>query len=170
MKISIGDYLITSDNLQFIVNKKSIIQESRLTKAENVGNETIKPVAYCTKFEEALRFVPQDVLKSNDDINIIMDKLNEIKAIIEQIKEYPVIVVKEEKKFKFEDLKDGEIKEIEAEDEEKAWVELLGYHVCKYSEAVYVNEIKGIYWGLVVKEKPKVKIVSDEDMEELENE
>ena len=100
MKINIGDYSIASDNLQFIVSKKSIIQESRLTKAENVGNETIKPIAYCTKFDEALKFVPQDVLRSNDDINIIMDKLNQIHEDIKQIKEYPVIVVKSEKEEK----------------------------------------------------------------------
>ena len=97
MKINIGDYQITSDSLQFIVSKKGIVQESRLTKAENVGNETIKPIAYCTKFDEALKFVPQDVLRSNDDINIIMDKLNQIHEDIKQIKEYPVIVVKAEK-------------------------------------------------------------------------
>lgn len=100
MKINVGEYQITSDNLQFIVSRKNIVKEGVFTKEENIGKETWKPIAYCTKFEEALRFVPQDVLKSNDDINIIMDKLNEIKAIIEQIKEYPVIEVKAEKEEK----------------------------------------------------------------------
>lgn len=51
--------------------------------------------------------------------------------------------------FEFKDLLDGEIKEIEAENEEKAWIKLLGYHVCKYSEAVYVHEIKGKDWELI---------------------
>jgi hypothetical protein len=107
MKISIGEYLITSDNLQFIVSKKGIVQESRLTKAENVGNEIIKPVAYCTKFEDALKFVPQHILKTNDDIVIIKDKLNQIHEDIKAITEYPVIVVKAEKEEK-ENAENGE--------------------------------------------------------------
>lgn len=97
MKINIGEYLITSDNLQFIVSKKSIVQESRLTKAENVGKEKETAVGYCTKFEDALRFIPQHVLKTNDDIVIIMDKLTQIKADIKAITEYPVIEIKAEK-------------------------------------------------------------------------
>lgn len=52
-------------------------------------------------------------------------------------------------KFKFKDLSDGEIREEEAENEEKAWIELLGYHVSKYSEAVYVSEIKDKEWMLI---------------------
>ncbi|MCE5221884.1 MAG: hypothetical protein LLF98_11655 [Clostridium sp.] len=95
MNIKIGEYQITSDSMQFIVNKIGIVQESRLTKAENVGKETSRVIAYCGKFDEALRFIPNDVLKSNDDINIIIDKLSEIKADIKQIKEYPVIESKD---------------------------------------------------------------------------
>jgi hypothetical protein len=100
MKISIGEYLITTDERQFIVSKKSIVQESRLTKAENVGNEIIKTVAYCTKFEDTLRFIPQHVLKTNDDIVIIKDKLNQIHEDIKAITEYPIIVAKAEKEEK----------------------------------------------------------------------
>ena len=44
MKINIGDYLITSDSFQFIVNKIGTVQESRLTNAENVGKETSKVI------------------------------------------------------------------------------------------------------------------------------
>ena len=51
--------------------------------------------------------------------------------------------------FKFKDLDDEEIKEVETESEEKAWIKLLGYHVCKYSEAVYVDEIKNKDWELI---------------------
>ena len=97
MKISIGDYIIETDSLQFILKEKGIVQEGRLTKAENVGKEKETTLGYYTKFEQALSAIPQEVLKGNDDIVIIKDKLSEIKAIIEQIKEYPVIVVKVEK-------------------------------------------------------------------------
>lgn len=98
MNIKVGDYQIESDSMQFVVKKKSIIQEGKFTKAENVGNEVYKPVAYAVKFEEALRYIPQDILRTNDDINTIMDKLNEIQGDIQAIKEYPVIFIKEEKK------------------------------------------------------------------------
>ena len=113
MNIKIGDYQITSDSMQFIVNKISIVQERRLTKAENVGNETSKVIAYCGKFEEALRFIPQDVLKTNEDINIIKDKLEQIQRDIQAIKEYPVIFIKEEPKVKI--ISDEEMEGLENE-------------------------------------------------------
>lgn len=112
MNIKIGDYTITSDTMQFIVNKKSIVQESRFTKAENVGNETSKVIAYCGKFEQALRYIPQDVLKTNEDISIIMDKLNEIQGDIQVIEQYPVIFIKEEKQSKL-DIEEIEKEEVE---------------------------------------------------------
>ncbi len=39
MKIKLGDYLIESDERQYIVKVKKIVEESRLTKKENIGNE-----------------------------------------------------------------------------------------------------------------------------------
>ncbi len=39
MKIKLGDYLIESDERQYIVKIKKIVEESRLTKKENIGNE-----------------------------------------------------------------------------------------------------------------------------------
>jgi hypothetical protein len=100
MKINIGEYTIESDSLQFIVKEKGIVQESRLTKAENVGKEKEKVVAYCTRFEDALKFIPQQVLKTNDDIVIILEKLNQIQGDIKAITKYPVIEVKAEKEEK----------------------------------------------------------------------
>lgn len=113
MNIKIGEYQITSDSMQFIVNKIGIVQESRLTKAENVGKETSRVVAYCSKFDEALRFIPNDVLKANDDISILIDKLSEIQADIKAIESYPVIVVKEEPKIKI--VSEEEMEELESE-------------------------------------------------------
>ena len=100
MKINIGDYQITSDNVQFIVNKKNIVKEGVFTKEENIGKEVYKPIAYCGKFEDALKFIPNDMLKTNDDIVIIKDKLDQIQEDIKAITEYPVIVVKAEKEEK----------------------------------------------------------------------
>ena len=113
MKINIGNYQITSDSLQFIVNKIGIVQEGIKTKAENIGNETLKPIAYCGKFGEAIRYIPQDILKTNEDINIIMDKLNAIQSDIQALTEYPVIFIKEEPKVII--VSDEEMEELENE-------------------------------------------------------
>lgn len=110
MKIDIGDYLIESDSLQFVVSRKSIVQEGKFTKAENIGKETFKPIAYAVKFEEILRYIPQDTIRNNEDINIIKEKLDLIRANIEAITEYPTIFIKEEKKSELE------IEEIEKEE------------------------------------------------------
>lgn len=91
MKINIGDYLIETDERQFIVKSKKVTEESRLTKEENIGKETWKAVAYCTAFSYALKFVPQRALKDNDDISVIKEKLEQIQADIKAIEELPVI-------------------------------------------------------------------------------
>ena len=100
MKINIGDYQITSDNLQFIVSRKNIVKEGVFTKEENIGKEVYKPIAYCCKFQETLSYIPNDALKVNDDINVIKDKLDQMQEDIKAITEYPVIVVKAEKEEK----------------------------------------------------------------------
>lgn len=82
MKINIGDYLIETDERQFIVKAKKVVEESRLTKQENIGKEYYQPIAYCTSLNSALKFIPQQVLRSNDDITIIMDKLKQIEVDI----------------------------------------------------------------------------------------
>lgn len=89
MKINIGDYLIESDSMQFIVKEKKIVQEG-----ENKGKEYWVNAAYCCKFDEALRFIPNEVLKSNDDINIITSKLNQIHEGIKAITYMPTIEIK----------------------------------------------------------------------------
>lgn len=100
MKLQIGDYLIEADSLQFIVKEKGVIQESRFTKAENVGKEKEKAIAYCTRFEDALKFIPQEVLRTNNDIFIITHKLNQIQADIKALEHKPVIIIKQEKENK----------------------------------------------------------------------
>lgn len=113
MNIKIGDYQITSDSIQFIVNKKSIVQAGVFTKAENIGKETFKPIAYCVEFEQALKYIPNDALKNNEDINTIINKLNSIQEDIQAIKEYPVIFIKEEPKVKI--VSDEEMEDLENE-------------------------------------------------------
>ena len=103
MRVEISNYIIETDSLQFILKEKGIVQEGRLTNAENVGKEKKTTLGYYTKFEDALKAIPQEILKSNDDISEIRRQLDEIHDAILQITELPVIVVKEELKVKIEE-------------------------------------------------------------------
>ncbi len=74
MKVKIGDYFIESDERQYKVKFYMGVDKE--------GNDTYKTLAYCTSIHSALKFVPQSVLKSNDDISIILKKLEQIHADI----------------------------------------------------------------------------------------
>ena len=102
MKLKIGDYLIETDERQFIVKTKKVVEESRLAKEENIGKEYWQPVAYCITLDSALKFIPQQVIRSNNDVSIIIGKLEQIEEIIKVIPqpikiEIEKTVVKKEK-------------------------------------------------------------------------
>jgi len=105
MELTIGDYKIESDSQQFIVKSKRIIQESE--NEENIGKAAWTPKAYCVKIGEALRWIPQETLRTNDDINAIIEKLEQISVDIKALEELPVIEIKnneeEKKPFKIND-------------------------------------------------------------------
>lgn len=88
MNIKIGEYQIESDSLQFIVKERKIKQDG-----EKKGEEYFVNKAYCCKFEDVLKFVCDDVLRSNDDISIIMDKLTQIQADIQALEYKPVVII-----------------------------------------------------------------------------
>lgn len=102
MNIKIGDYQIVSDERQFVVKTKKIKEAGVKTKDENIGEEYYQSVGYFTEFNSALKFIPQQVLRSNNDLSIVIDKLkqieDDIKALPKPIKiEVEKIVVKKEK-------------------------------------------------------------------------
>lgn len=78
MKVKIGDYFIESDERQYKVKTYIGVDKD--------GNDTYKTLAYCTSIHSALKFVPQSVLKSNDDISIILNKLEKIHTDIKEYK------------------------------------------------------------------------------------
>lgn len=87
MKINIGDeYRIRTDEYQFIVEKKGIVEAGRLTKEENIGKEKWSILGYYGDIDFALKSIARNVLISNDDINVIIDKLNLIQSEIKGIK------------------------------------------------------------------------------------
>ena len=77
MKIKVGDYFIETDERQFKVRKYQ--------GQDKDGNDTYKTLAYCTTLNGVLKFIPQQVLKENDDINVIKDKLAQIEQEIKVI-------------------------------------------------------------------------------------
>ena len=99
MDIKIGDYQIVADERQFVVKVSKKVTDK---ESENYGKDYIQNVAYCTSFDSALRFIPQQVLRSNDDITVIKDKLEQIQADIKALPnpikvEVEKVVVKKEK-------------------------------------------------------------------------
>lgn len=86
MKINIGDYKIESDSNNFILKTKKVLQEGRLTKEENIGKEVYSTIGYYTSLEGVLKVIPKQVLLENDDLGVIIKKLNVIKIQIEGIR------------------------------------------------------------------------------------
>lgn len=86
MEVNIGDYrLVTNDN-NFIIQRKKVIQASKLTKPENVGKESWIDDGYFSNFDSALKYISNRVLLDNDDLSIIKSKLIEIHSSIKEIK------------------------------------------------------------------------------------
>ena len=79
MKIKLGDYFIETDERQFKVKK--------YIGKDKDNKDLYKTYAYCTTLTGALKFIPQQVIRDNEDINIIKDKLVKIEQEIKAIKE-----------------------------------------------------------------------------------
>ena len=88
MKIKLGDYFIETDERQYKVKTK--------TGVDKDGNDTYKTIAYCTTLSGTLKFIPQQAIRDNDDISVVIDKLTQIERDIKAIDEY----VKENKNYK----------------------------------------------------------------------
>lgn len=84
MVLEVDDYKIITDDKQFIVQKKRIVQASRLTKEENVGKEHWNDIKYYNSLNSALKFIRKTVLLDNDDLKVIMDKLNQLESKIDE--------------------------------------------------------------------------------------
>lgn len=88
MKIKLGDYFIETDERQFKVRK--------YIGKDKKGNDLYKSIAYCTEFTTALKFIPQQAIRENEDISIVLSKLDEIGRDIKAIDKY----IKENKNYK----------------------------------------------------------------------
>lgn len=82
MRLDLGQYVIQTDEVQFVVKEKVIVQAGKNTKEENVGKKREKDLAYCSNFDNALKFVSRRVFMDNEDIR---DVIKETKALQKQI-------------------------------------------------------------------------------------
>ena len=89
MKIDIGNYRITSDERQFIIQSVGYVTESKLTKDENIGKEKTKNIAYYRSFKNVLKYLANKIILDNDDTKIILDKLNELERKIDDMDYIP---------------------------------------------------------------------------------
>lgn len=82
MELLGGEYRVFTDERQFIVQRKKIVQATRMTKPENVGTEKWGDEKYFSTLKYALKYVGTDVVIQNDDLVNIKNKLDELQADI----------------------------------------------------------------------------------------
>lgn len=88
MKLKLGDYFIETDERQYKVRK--------YIGKDKKGNDLYKSIAYCTEFATALKFIPQQVIRENEDISIVLSNLTQIERDIKAVDKY----IKENKNYK----------------------------------------------------------------------
>jgi len=81
-----NEYKIVTNNMEFVVQKMNIIAKGENTKEENVGKENWISIGYFPKINQAIQCVSKHILLVNDDLNIIVNKLNIIDLKIEKIR------------------------------------------------------------------------------------
>ena len=73
--------------MEFVVQKMNIIVKGENTKDENVGKENWSSIGFFPKIDQALRCITKHILLVNDDLDVIVTKLNNIDIKIEEIRE-----------------------------------------------------------------------------------
>ncbi len=84
MVLQFEDYRVKTDNRQFVVQKRKVVQAGRFTKEENIGKEYWEDEAYCTTLNFALKLLRKKVLLDNDDLKVIINKLDELENKIDE--------------------------------------------------------------------------------------
>ncbi|MDS1004435.1 hypothetical protein P9J83_13120 [Clostridium sporogenes] len=84
MVLQFQDYRVKTDSRQFVVQKRKVVQAGRLTKEENIGKEYWEDEAYCTTLNFALKLLRKKVLLDNDDLTVIINKLDELESKINE--------------------------------------------------------------------------------------
>lgn len=85
MRVDLGKYIIQTDEVQFVVKEKKVVQPGKLTKEENIGKEVEKDIAYCSSFANALKFLSKRAFIDNDDIRDVVNEMKLLESKIEGI-------------------------------------------------------------------------------------
>lgn len=83
MRLDLGKYIIQTDEVQFVVKEKKVVQPGKLTKEENIGKEIEKDIAYCSSFENALKFLSKRAFIDNEDIRDVVKEMKVLQSKIE---------------------------------------------------------------------------------------
>lgn len=83
MRLDLGKYVIETDEVQFLVKEKRIVQPGKRTKKENVGKPVEKDLAYCSSFENALKFLSKRAFIDNEDIRDVVKETKVLQSKIE---------------------------------------------------------------------------------------
>ena len=83
MKLDLGEFQVSTDSMQYIVSKKKTIKESRLTKKENIGKETLETVGYYSTLKGSLKGIGNQIMLDNDNLQDILNKLAELNKSID---------------------------------------------------------------------------------------
>lgn len=85
MKTTIGKFIIETDSRQYVVYERCIVNVGATSKEENIGNEYNKPIGYFNTLKSAYKFIGERTVKTNDDIETILNKLQEIINAIKEL-------------------------------------------------------------------------------------
>lgn len=85
MKTTIGKFIIETDSRQYVVYERCIVNVGATSKEENIGNEYNKPIDYFNTLKSAYKFIGERTVKTNDDIETILNKLQEIINCIKEL-------------------------------------------------------------------------------------
>jgi len=87
MKLKLGDYYIESekDDRCFTVYRLDTVTDHRMAKAENIGKDKKVILGYPSTINSAVKFICQRALIENDDLDIILNKIDVIQSEIEAI-------------------------------------------------------------------------------------
>ena len=86
MRATIGKFIIETDSRQYVVYERCIVNVGATSKEENIGKEYNKPIGYFNHLEEAYKFISERTVKTNDDVETILNKLQEIINCIKEEK------------------------------------------------------------------------------------
>ena len=80
-------FKIVTDSLQFIVQKRKVIQAGAKTKEANIGNVVFENIAYCSTLDFALKTIGNQLCLDIDGLQDIKKALNSLEKEITALTE-----------------------------------------------------------------------------------